>query len=147
MFVTACERGEDRVAFIPIPQALASPTTLLTGIVPDGSTDARVLVNGSSLADETCVVSGPTATVAGRRISKWMLTAKSADGSVGCGIAQTWLARMVRQTGRGPSRPLATAPRGWKCFGPVFGQKAVLGSCVKNGTDGASSFGWAPAPS
>ena len=146
MFFTGCERGDDRLAFLPIPQAFASPTTILTGMVPDGASEARVLANGSPLADEVCVVAGPSVAFGGRTVSKWMLTAKSPDGSIGCGLAQTWLARMVRQTSRGPSRPMATAPRGWKCFGLVTGQKAVLGNCVKNGTDGAMNFAWSPAP-
>lgn len=145
-FLTGCERGESRLGFGPIPQAFASPTTILLGIVPDGVSDARILVNGSTLADEACVVSGPTVSFGGRSISKWMLTAKSPDSSIGCSLPQAWLARMVRQTGRGPSRALATAPRGWKCYAVVNGEKAVLGNCVKNGTGGKTSFGWAPAP-
>lgn len=146
MFFTACEQGENRLSFLPIPQALASPTTILTGMIPDGVSDARVLVNGSTLADEACVVSGPSVSFSGRTVSKWMLTAKSPDGSVGCAFAQTWLSRMVRQTGLGPSRSMAVAPRGWRCFGTAVRQKAVLGVCEKSGTNGASTFGWSPAP-
>lgn len=146
IFATYCESGDRGLAFLPIPQGLASPTTVLIGLVPDGVSDARALVNGSAAGDELCVVSGPTVSFGGRTISRWTLTGKSPDLSVGCALAQTWLARMVRQTGRGPERSMAVAPRGWKCFGAVERQKAVLGVCRKNGTNGATAFAWAPAP-
>jgi hypothetical protein len=146
IFATYCESSDRGLAFYPIAQGLASPTTVLIGSVPDGSTDARILVNGSPAGDEVCVVSGPSVSARGRIISKWMVTGKSPDLTVGCAFAQTWLARMVRQTGHGGSRAMAVAPRGWKCWGTLPGAKAIAGTCKKNGTNGATFFAWTPAP-
>lgn len=146
IFATYCESGDRGLAFYPIPQGLASPTTVLIGSVPDGVTDARILVNGSPVGDEVCIVSGPSVSARGRVISKWMVTGKSPDLTVGCAFAQTWLARMVRQTGHGGSRAMTVAPRGWKCWGTLPGSKAIAGSCKKNGTNGTTFFAWSPAP-
>ena len=139
-----CESGDLAMGFSPIPQGLASPTTILIGTIADGTSDGRIFVDGSDLTDDSCVVTGPTVTVRGTRVNKYTLTAKSPDHSIDCGFAQSWLARMVRQTGRGPSRAMPVAPRGWKCYGTLNGSKAAMGVCRKNSSTSDTFFTWAP---
>lgn len=144
VLATYCESGPRGFAFNPIPAGLASPTTILIGQIPSAA-EAQILVEGSSFTDEACVVPGPSVTVRGRRITKWALTMKNdADSAVGCSFVESWLARMVRQTGRGPRVAMATAPRGWRCYGTTTGVKAVLGVCKKTGS--SVFFGWSPVP-
>jgi hypothetical protein len=144
LIVLYCESGDRGFAFNPIPAGLASPTTILVGQIPT-SAEAQILVEGSPFTDESCVVTGPSVVFRGLRITKWALTMKNdAASAVGCSFAESWLARMVRQNGRGPRVAMATAPRGWKCYGTTTRIKAVVGVCKKTGS--TAYFGWAPVP-
>jgi hypothetical protein len=142
---TYCESGAKALAFNPLPARLASPATILIGQVPSEA-DAQIFVEGSSLTDEGCVVPGPAVTANGRTFTKWTLLMKNdARSAVGCSFAEGWLGRLVRQTGRGSTLRLATAPLGWKCYAILGRQKAVAGVCRKDGTTKVY-FTWTPAP-
>ncbi len=144
VIATYCESGDKGLAFNPIPASLASPTTILIGQIAT-DVEAQNFIEGSSATDETCVVPGPSVSVRGRTYTKWMLTMKNDSSSaLGCSFVESWLSRMLRQNGRGPRVALATAPRGWKCYGTTSGVKAILGVCKKNGS--TATFGWSPVP-